>query len=148
MTADGDSVSKHTPLHPVHLDEQMSVTQLVQRLEALHFDSHEEARLMIDPGVQAFLIRATKAAAADHLDAKVSPRVARDQAAIASPLPAALVRRANRTTTSCETLKAIRLSTSPCIKAGRCGVTARAVRDSFGGTQSLSSSVPRLLKNT
>ena len=26
---------------------------------------------MIDPGVQAFLIRATKAAAADHLDAKV-----------------------------------------------------------------------------
>jgi hypothetical protein len=26
---------------------------------------------VIDPGVQAFLIRATKAAAADHLDAKV-----------------------------------------------------------------------------
>jgi len=43
----------------------MSVTQLVQRLEALHFDSHEEARVMIDPGVQAFLIRATKAAAVD-----------------------------------------------------------------------------------
>jgi len=34
-------------------------------------NSHEEARVMIDPGVQAFLIRATKAAAADHLDAKV-----------------------------------------------------------------------------
>ena len=71
MTADGDSVSKHAPLLPVHLSEQMSVTQLVQRLEALRFDSHEEARVMIDPGVQAFLIRATKAAAADHLDAKV-----------------------------------------------------------------------------
>ena len=70
MTADGESVAKHAPLHPVHLDEQMSVTQLVQRLEALHFDSHEEARVMIDPGVQA-LIRAAKAAAADHLDAKV-----------------------------------------------------------------------------
>jgi hypothetical protein len=26
---------------------------------------------VLDPGVQAFLIRATKAAAADHLDAKV-----------------------------------------------------------------------------
>ena len=71
MTADGDSVSKHAPLLPVHLSEQMSVTQLVQRLETLHFDSHEDARIMIDPGVQAFLIRATKAAAADHLDQKV-----------------------------------------------------------------------------
>ena len=68
---DGESVSKHAPLLPVHLSEQMSVTQLVQRLETLHFDSHEEARVMIDPGVQAFLIRATKAAAADHLDSKV-----------------------------------------------------------------------------
>jgi len=29
------------------------------------------ASLVLDPGVQAFLIRATKAAAADHLDAKV-----------------------------------------------------------------------------
>jgi hypothetical protein len=71
MTTDGDSVTKQAALHPVHLDEQMSVTQLVQRLEALRFDSHEEARVMIDPGVQAFLIRATKAAAADHLDQKV-----------------------------------------------------------------------------
>ena len=43
----------------------MSVAQLVQRLETLHFDSHEEARVMIDPGVQALLIRATKAAAVD-----------------------------------------------------------------------------------
>ena len=71
MTADGDSVTKHAALHPVHLDEQMSVTQLVQRLEALRFDSHEEARVMIDPGVQAFLIRATKAAAADRPEAKI-----------------------------------------------------------------------------
>jgi len=72
MTADGDqSVSKHAPIVPAHLHEQMSVAQLVQRLETLHFDSREEARVMIDPGVQAFLIRATKAAAADHLDAKV-----------------------------------------------------------------------------
>ena len=70
MTDGDQSISKHAPLLPVHLDEQMSVTQLVQRLETLHFDSHEEARVMIDPGVQAFLIRATKAAAADHLDAK------------------------------------------------------------------------------
>ena len=71
MTDGDQSISKHAPLLPVHLDEQMSVTQLVQRLETLHFDSHEEARVMIDPGVRAFLIRAAKAAAADHLDAKV-----------------------------------------------------------------------------
>ena len=71
MTDGDQSISKHAPLLPVHLDEQMSVTQLVQRLETLHFDSHEEARVMIDPGVQAFLIRAAKAAATDHLDAKV-----------------------------------------------------------------------------
>jgi hypothetical protein len=70
MTADSDSVTKHAPLHPTHLHEQMSVTQVVQLLEALHFDKHEEARVMIDPGVQAFLIRAAKAAATD-LDTKV-----------------------------------------------------------------------------
>jgi hypothetical protein len=29
MTADGDSVTKHATLHPIHLDEQMSVTQPV-----------------------------------------------------------------------------------------------------------------------
>jgi hypothetical protein len=71
MVADADAPSKHAALHPTHLHEQMSVTQVVQLLEALHFDSHEEARVMIDPGVQAFLIRATKAVAADFLDSKV-----------------------------------------------------------------------------
>jgi len=71
MVTGADAPSKHAALHPTHLHEQMSVTQVVQLLEALHFDKHEEARVMIDPGVQAFLIRATKAAAADHLDAKV-----------------------------------------------------------------------------
>jgi hypothetical protein len=62
---DGENVSKHAPLLPVHLSEQMSVTQLVQRLETLHFDSHERARVMIDPGVQAFLVRATRAVGGD-----------------------------------------------------------------------------------
>jgi hypothetical protein len=71
MTADSVSAAKHAALHPVYLDEQMSVTQLVQRLDTLHFDSHEEARVMIDPGVQAFLIAAAKAAAANDPDAKV-----------------------------------------------------------------------------
>ena len=71
MTADSASVAKHAPLHPTCLDEQMTVTQLVQLLEALHFDSHERARVMLDPGVQVFLLRATKTATADHLDAKV-----------------------------------------------------------------------------
>jgi hypothetical protein len=71
MTADGESVSKHPAPYPTHLHEQMSVTQVVQLLEGLHFDKHEKARVMIDPGVQAFLIRASRTAAADHLDAKV-----------------------------------------------------------------------------
>ena len=31
MTADSESVAKHAALHPVHLDEQMSVTQLVRQ---------------------------------------------------------------------------------------------------------------------
>jgi hypothetical protein len=53
-----------------YLNEQLTISQLVQRLETLHFDSHEQARVMLDPGIQNFLIRATKAAA-NHLDAKV-----------------------------------------------------------------------------
>jgi len=75
MTADGDSVTKHAPpyLHhpPICLNEQLTIAELVQRLERLHFDKNQESRIMVDPGVQAFLIRATKAAAADHLDQKV-----------------------------------------------------------------------------
>ena len=54
MATDADVPSRHAALHPTHLNEQMSVTQVVQLLEALHFDSHEEAQVMIDPGVQAF----------------------------------------------------------------------------------------------
>jgi hypothetical protein len=66
MTADS-SVAKHDPLHlhPTYLDEQMTVAQLAQLLETLHFDKHERARVMIDPGIQNFLVRATKAAAVD-----------------------------------------------------------------------------------
>jgi hypothetical protein len=71
MTADGEASSKHAALLPVHLDEQMTVAQLARLLEALRFDKHEKARVMLDPGVQAFLVRATKAAVGDHLDQKV-----------------------------------------------------------------------------
>jgi hypothetical protein len=56
---------------PGYLCEQMTVGRTVEALEGLHFNKREEASLVLDPGVQAFLIRATKAAAADHLDAKV-----------------------------------------------------------------------------
>ena len=69
MTA-GESATKHAPTPMSYLNEQLTISQLVQRLETLHFDSHEQARVMLDPGIQNFLIRATKAAA-DHLDAKV-----------------------------------------------------------------------------
>ena len=69
---DGDSVSiKHAASIPGYLCEQMTVGRMVEALEALHFNKREEASLVVDPGVQAFLIRAAKAAAADHLDAKV-----------------------------------------------------------------------------
>jgi hypothetical protein len=45
---------------------------MVEALEGLHFNKkYGEGRLVIDEGVQAFLIAAAKAAAADHLDAKV-----------------------------------------------------------------------------
>ena len=68
---DGDQISKHAPPIPSYLCEQMTVGRMIEALERLQFNKREEARFMIDPGVQAFLIRATKAAAADHLDAKV-----------------------------------------------------------------------------
>ena len=56
---------------PGHLSEMMSVGRMVEVLEGLQFNKREEGRLVVDPGVTNFLIRATKAAAADHLDAKV-----------------------------------------------------------------------------
>ena len=66
MTASGDSVSKHAPPMPGYLTEQMSVARMVEALEGLHFNKkYGEGRLVIDEGVQAFLIRAAKAAAAD-----------------------------------------------------------------------------------
>ena len=68
----GDSVSiKHAAPIPGYLCEQMTVGRMVEALEALHFNKREEASLVLDPGVQAFLIAAAKAAAADHLDHKV-----------------------------------------------------------------------------
>jgi hypothetical protein len=49
----------------------MTVGRMVEALEALHFNKREQASLVLDPGVQNFLIRAAKAAAADHLNQKV-----------------------------------------------------------------------------
>jgi hypothetical protein len=46
MTANSESAAKHAVLHPTSLDEQMTVTQLVQLLETLRFDSHERARVI------------------------------------------------------------------------------------------------------
>ena len=65
MVVGDNSVNRYAPLPSTHLDEQLTVAQLAQRLETLHFDKHEYARIVIDPGVQAFLIRAAKAAAVD-----------------------------------------------------------------------------------
>jgi hypothetical protein len=72
MRGDDDrTIAKRAPPLPGYLCEQMTVGRMVEVLEALHFNKREQASLVLDPGVQAFLIRATKAAAADHLDAKV-----------------------------------------------------------------------------
>ena len=84
MVVGDNSVNRYAPLPSTHLNEQLTVAQLAQRLEELHFDKHECARVMIDPGVQAFLVRATKAAAADHLDARVRHSVALDPTAAMS----------------------------------------------------------------
>jgi hypothetical protein len=68
----GESLISEASLHcPINLCGQMTVGRMVESLEAPHFDKREQASLVPDLGVQAFLIRATKAAAADHLDAKV-----------------------------------------------------------------------------
>jgi len=67
----GDSVSiKHAAAPMAYLTEQMTVQRLTEVLAALPFNSHEEAKVVLDPGVQAFLLAATRAAAADP-DAKI-----------------------------------------------------------------------------
>jgi hypothetical protein len=71
MVAGDSSINKYAPLPSTHLDEQLTVAQLAQRLETLHFDKHEWARVIIDPGVQCFLLALTRAAAADRHDQKV-----------------------------------------------------------------------------
>ena len=71
MVAGDSSVNRYAPLPAIHLNEQLTVAELAERLQTLHFDKYEYARIVIDPGVQNFLIRATKAAAAGHLDQKV-----------------------------------------------------------------------------
>ena len=71
MVAGDNSVKRYAPPSSTHLNEQLTVSELAQRLETLHFDKHEWARVVIDPGVQCFLLAVTRAAAASHLDAKV-----------------------------------------------------------------------------
>jgi hypothetical protein len=53
MTNGDQSATKHAP--PL-LCEQMTVRGMVEALERLQFNKREEARLVLDPGVQAFLI--------------------------------------------------------------------------------------------
>jgi len=71
MATDDESVSKHAPPMPGYLTEQMSVARMVEALEGLRFTKkYGQGHLVIDEGVQAFLLAATKAAAVD-LNAKV-----------------------------------------------------------------------------
>jgi hypothetical protein len=71
MVAGDSSINRYAPLPSTYLDEQLTVAQLAQRLEELHFDKHEHARVVIDPGVQCFLLAVTRAAAGDRHDQKV-----------------------------------------------------------------------------
>jgi hypothetical protein len=71
MTDGDQSISKHASPIPGYLSEMMSVGRMVEVLEGLQFNKREEGRLVVDPGITNFLIRAAKAAAADHLDMKV-----------------------------------------------------------------------------
>ena len=71
MTDGDQTIAKHAPPIPGYLCEQMTVGRMVEALEALRFNKREQAQLVLDPGVQAFLIRAAKVAAADRLDSKV-----------------------------------------------------------------------------
>ena len=65
MTGAGESIKPAPPI-PAYLSEQMSVARMIEALEGLHFNKkYGEGRLVIDEGVQAFLIRAAKAAAVD-----------------------------------------------------------------------------------
>jgi hypothetical protein len=58
---DGNCVSiKFAPPVPGYLCELMTVGRMVEALEGLHFNKREQANLVLDPGVQAFLIRAAK----------------------------------------------------------------------------------------
>ena len=59
---------------------------MVEALEALHFNKREQASLVLDPGVRAFLIRATKAAAADHLAAHCDLAQQRVECGAVAPL--------------------------------------------------------------
>jgi len=62
----GDSVSKHaTPMPVAYLSEQMSIRRIAEILEALRFDAHQEAKVVLDPGVRDYLLRASRAVAAD-----------------------------------------------------------------------------------
>ena len=69
---DDQTVTRRAPPMPAYLTEMMTVGRMVEALEQLQFNKrYREGRLVIDEGVQAFLIAAAKAAAADHLDQKV-----------------------------------------------------------------------------
>jgi hypothetical protein len=62
MTADGDSVSK-PPM--VYLSEGTKVGRMLEALQQMHFNKHEEGRLVLDRVARNFLIHASRAAAAD-----------------------------------------------------------------------------------
>jgi hypothetical protein len=66
-TADaGYSISKRsTPPTAAYLSEQMTVAGLTEALAALPFDAHQESKIVLDPGVRDYLLRAALAVGGD-----------------------------------------------------------------------------------
>jgi hypothetical protein len=65
MTANGDSVTKHAAPIPAHLSERMKVGRMLEVLEQLHFDSHNQGKVVLDRVARNFLVASASHAAAD-----------------------------------------------------------------------------------
>ena len=93
MTGAGESIKTAPPI-PAYLFEQMSVARMVEALEGLHFNKkYGEGRLVIDEGVQAFLIARPKLPPLIISTTKFVTCGAGSSRDERSPLPAALVSR-------------------------------------------------------
>jgi hypothetical protein len=57
-----DSVATKQPLSPIppYLSEGMKVSRMLEVLEQLHFNSHNQTKVVLDRGVRDYLVRAIR----------------------------------------------------------------------------------------